>query len=181
MKRRLWLLLVFGIACTFASSLLAGGRPLSPELQKLNISLGRWVFHGKSLRTPPGKTGAWTWNEDCRWSSNQRYLLCTFSNIESGKPVETLVVDTYNSTDHSYWHYELYSEGRGGNNPFVTRMEIRGNTWLEYGVPRAPGKKPGERIVYRWQSPSRVTVTIENSKDGVHWTPVSRGEGVKEQ
>lgn len=78
---------------------------LSPELKKLDVSVGRWVFHGKELKTKSDKPGAFTWNEDCRWSPNRLYLECTFSNVWAGKPIESLVVDTYNTRDRSYWHY----------------------------------------------------------------------------
>ena len=181
MKRRLLLSLVCSAAFAFAPMLAASGRPLSPELQKLDISAGRWVFHGKTLKTKSGKPGSWTWNEDCRWSPNHLFLECTFSNVWSGRAVESLVVDTYNSADRSYWHYELYATGEHGKNPFVSRMEIKGDTWIEYGQEAVPGKKVGTRIVYRWNPPNRVNVAIENSKDGVHWTAVDKGEGIKQQ
>lgn len=158
----------------------AAAQSLSPELKKLDVSAGRWVFHGKELKTKSGKPGEFTWNEDCRWSPNRLYLECTFSNVWAGKPIESLVVDTYNTRDRSYWHYELYATGEPGNNPFVSRMDINGNTWIEYGRQAVPGKTSGERIVYHWNPPNRVSVAIETSKDGEHWTAVDEGEGVKQ-
>lgn len=151
----------------------------SPELQKLDVSVGRWVFHGTS-KTKSGKTQPFTWNENCEWSPNHLYLECTFSNVWAGRAVESLVVDTYNTADKSYWHYELYAGGEKGDHPFVSRMDVNGNTWIEYGQQAVPGKKTGERIVYHWDPPKRVSVAIETSKDGVHWTAVDQGEGVKQ-
>jgi hypothetical protein len=180
MKRSLLLSLVFGATFAFAP-MPAGAQTLSPELQKLDVSVGRWVFHGKTLKTKAGKPGSFTWNEDCRWSSNHLYLECTFSNVWSGKAVESLVVDTYNTADRSYWHYELYASGEKGDKPFVSRMDVNGNTWIEYGEQAIPGKKAGERIVYQRDPPNRVSVTIETSKDGVHWEAVNQGEGVKQR
>ena len=183
MKGRLLLLAIcsaaIALAGAFAPVLEAGGPPLSPEVQKLDISVGRWVFHG-TTKTKSGKPGAWTWNEDFHWSPNLFYLECTFINVLSGKPVESLVVDTYNSADKSYWHYELYASGEHGDKPFVSRMDINGNTWIEYGRKAVPGKKAGERIVYQWQPPGRVKVAIETSKDGAHWAAVDQGEGIKQ-
>lgn len=146
----------------------------SPELQKLDISTGHWIFHGTTLKTRSGKPASWTWNEDCRWSPNHLYLQCTFSNVWAGKPVESLVVDTYNTTDHRYWHYEFYSGGAPGDKPFVAPMDISGNTWVEHG-------SKGMRIVYVWDSAKHVRVTIESSKDGANWTVIDRGEGVKQE
>jgi len=178
MNRTLLLALVSAIS-VFAPGL-AAGQTSSPELQKLDVSVGRWVFHGKELKTKSGKPGKFTWKEDCRWSLNHLYLECTFSNVWSGKAIESLVVDTYNTADRSYWHYEVYATGEHGDKPFVSRMEINGNTWIEYGQKAIPGKRAGERIVYNWQPPNRVSVAIETSKDGEHWTAVDEGEGVKQ-
>ncbi len=153
----------------------AESRP-SASVRKLEISLGRWVFHGKTFGKPGAKPGVWTWNEDCAWSQNRLFLECTFSNVWSGKPVESLVVDTYNSADHEFWHYELYASGEHGAHPYVTPMTVKGNRWIE----DEPGKKSRDRIVYVWESSRRVKVTIEKSTDGVHWTVTDEGIGIKQ-
>jgi hypothetical protein len=180
MKRSLLLSLAFGAAFVLTPMRHVAGQTLSPELRKLNVSVGHWVFHGKTLKTKSGKPGSFTWNEVCSWSPNHLYLECTFSNVWSGKAVESLVVDTYNTADHNYWHYELYASGEKGDKPFLSRMDVNGNTWIEYGEQAVPGKKAGERIVYKWQLPNRVSVAIETSKDGAHWETVNQGEGVKQ-
>ena len=177
MKKSILLALIGGAMVGLIPVLGANALSLSPELQKLDVSVGHWVFTGRTLRAKTGKPGAFTWNEDCRWSSNQLYLECTFSNVWAGKAVESLVVDTYNSADRSYWHYELFGSGEPGAHPFVSRMAIHGNTWIEYGKKAIPGKQAGERIVYHWGTPGRVHVAIESSKDGVHWTVTDQGEG----
>ncbi|MGA9852279.1 MAG: hypothetical protein WBR15_05050 [Gammaproteobacteria bacterium] len=170
----------------FATLLVAGpvlatdNPPLSPELQKLDVSVGRWVFQGETQNTPVSKAGKWTWNENCRWSENHVFLECSFSNVWSGKAVQSLVVDTWNSQDRTYWHYEMFAAGASGKNPFVSRMTIQGNTWIEYGQDEDHGKKVSERIVYRYASPTRVSVEIQVSRDGVHWKTVDKGEGVKQ-
>lgn len=158
----------------------ASGTGASPELQKLDVSLGKWVFHG-TTKGRDGKTGSFTWNENCRWSPNHLFLECTFSNVWSGKPVESLVVDTYNSADKSYWHYEFYASGEKGDKPFVSRMEVNSDTWIEHGRDVIPGKQSGERIVYNWGPPGRVKVAIETSKDGTHWDAIDQGEGVRQK
>lgn len=156
----------------------------SPELQKLDVSLGKWVFHG-TTKDRSGKTGTFTWNEDCRWSPNHLFLECTFSNVWSGRPVESLVVDTYNSADKSYWHYEFYASGEKGDKPFVSRMDVKsdmnGDTWIEHGRNPIPGKQSGERIVYNWGPPGHVKVAIETSKDGARWEAVDQGEGMRQK
>lgn len=161
------------------SGLLLAQAPTA-ELQKLDVSVGRWTFHGTSHNPRTGKDGTWTWNEDCAWSPNHTFLECTFSNVWSGRPAESLVVDTYNVPDRSFWHYEMYSSGSPGAHPFAARMDVSDNTWIEHGRDAVPGKSTGQRIVYKWDPPNRVAVTIETSTDGVHWTVVDKGEGVKQ-
>jgi hypothetical protein len=159
----------------------ATAQTLSPELQKLDVSIGRWVFHGTQQPARGGAPQPFTWNEDCQWSPNRLFLECTFSNDWNGRKVESLVVDAYNAVDHSYWHYELYATGQKGNSPFVARMDVTGDTWTEYGRDAIPGKQTGERIIYTWTSPGHVTVVIETSKDGETWTTVDRAEGVRQR
>jgi len=171
---------MLAIFCALSTAAAADNQPLSPELQKLNIFVGHWEFHGKTLATPFGKAGAWTWNEDCRWSDDRVFLLCSFANVWSGKTVKSLVVDTYNRKDHAYWHYELFADGQTGSRPFISKMTIAGNTWTEYGQDEDHGKKISERIVYRYTSSTEVDVEIQVSRDGTHWITVDRGEGVKQ-
>ncbi|MGA9855033.1 MAG: hypothetical protein WBR29_07145 [Gammaproteobacteria bacterium] len=155
-------------------------QPLSPELQKLNIFIGHWEFHGQTLDTTFGKPGTWTWKEDCRWSDDQNFLLCSFANVWSGKSINSLVVDTYNTKDNSYWHYELFTGGQAGSRPFISKMTVAGNTWTEYGHDEEHGKRISERITYRYNSPTEVDVEIQVSRDGAHWITVDRGRGVKQ-
>jgi hypothetical protein len=157
----------------------ADNRPLSLELQKLDIFVGHWEFHGQTLETAFGKAGTWTWNEDCRWSDNQDFLLCSFANVWSGKSIHSLVVDTYNKKDRSYWHYELFTDGLSGSRPFISKMTVAGNTWTEYGQDEEHGKKISERITYRYNSPTEVEVEILVSRDGSHWVTVDHGQGIK--
>jgi len=138
MKKSILLALIGGAMVGLIPVLGANALSLSPELQKLDVSVGHWVFTGRTLRAKTGKPGAFTWNEDCRWSSNQLYLECTFSNVWAGKAVESLVVDTYNSADRSYWHYELFGSGEPGAHPFVSRMADRVR---KEGDPRQTGRR----------------------------------------
>lgn len=181
MKPAMILLLVAAsLSPAGGGALAATPQQVSPQLQKLDIAAGQWVFHGKSLATPHSKAGTWTWHEDCRWSPDRLYLLCTFDNTWSGQSVKSLVVDTWNSHDKSYWHYEMFSAGASGKHPFSSRMTIHGNVWVEHGSESGTGDKTRERIVYTYASPTRVAVEIEISKDGSHWTTVDKGEGVKQ-
>lgn len=152
----------------------------SPELQKLDVSLGHWIFHGETLNARSGQSTPFMWDEHCQWSPNHLFLECTFSNNWNGKAVESLVVDTYNTVDKSYWHYEEYAIGSRGSNPFVSRMDVTGNQWIEHGADAVPGQKNGQRIVYTWESDSHVKVEIQTSPDGTTWTTVNRAEGVKQ-
>lgn len=172
-------LAMLSVVLAGAPVLAADTQALSPALQKLDVSVGHWQFHGETLDTPFGKAGKWIWNEACHWSGNRVFLVCSFTNDWSGKTVKSLVVDTYNNQDRAYWHYELFAVGATGKRPFVSRMTVTGNTWIEYGQDKAQGNTINERIVYRYASPTRVSVEIQVSRNGVHWITVDRGRGVK--
>lgn len=173
-------LLVLLIAMLAGVPALAIADPaLTPQLQKLDISTGQWLYHGETLDTPFGKAGKWTWNEDCGWSANRVFMTCSFTNDWAGKVIKSLVVDTWNETDKSYWHYELY-DSDSGEKPFISKMTINGNTRIEYAEGMDHGKKYTTRITYVFDSPTHVKVKIEISRHGAYWVLVDQGEGVKQ-
>ena len=154
-------------------------RPLTRPvaLRRLDVATGRWIFHGRTLKTAFSKPGTWTWQADCRWSAPDRlFLECAFDNVWNGRPVRSLVVDTYNTHDHRYWHYEMFESGAGGAHPFASALTLEGPVWIESG---GGGSKIRQRIVYDYKTRSRVTVAIELSRDGTHWITVDRGIGLK--
>jgi hypothetical protein len=106
--------------------------------------------------------------------------MCSFDNDWSGHKVQSLVVDTWNARDKSYWHYEMFAVGSSGAKPFASRMSIHGNTWTENGEEDAHGKKSYERISYVYASPTEVAVKIEVSPDRAHWKTVLSGQGARQ-
>jgi hypothetical protein len=170
------LLVAIGAAPAFA----AEHPSPSPEMQKLDVSVGRWVFHGETPKTPSGKAGEWTWKEDCQWSEDREFLLCSFDNVWSGKHVKSLVADTWNDHDHAFWHYELFNSGAGGAEPFAARMTIDGNTRVEHAEGSDHGKPYKTRITYVFDTPTHVDVKIETAHGNTGWVTVAHGEGVKQ-
>jgi hypothetical protein len=166
----------------FAAPALAGSfPPRAPELKALDVQAGHWIYHGTT--TPDkagGKAGTFTWDEHCGWSADQLFLTCSFDNDWSGRKVQSLVVDTWNARDKSYWHYEMFAVGSGGAKPFASRMRINGNTWTETGEDDAHGKKSYDRISYVYNSPTAVTVKIEVSRDKQHWKTILAGRGARQ-
>lgn len=159
----------------------SGFPPLAPELRALDVQAGHWIYHGTTApRHEGGNAGTFTWDEHCGWSANKLFLTCSFDNDWQGHKAQTLVVDTWNSQDKSYWHYEMFAVGSSGAKPFASRMSIHGNTWTELGVEDAHGKKTYERISYVYTSPTKVTVKIEVSPDQKQWKTTLAGIGVKQ-
>lgn len=177
MRRALYLLAV--VLCIGSTSVWAVGQPgPTQELQKLDISAGHWVYHGETLNSAFSKVGKWTWDEHCGWSENRVFMMCSFTNDWAGRTVKSLVVDTWNERDHSYWHYEIFSNS--GAKPFTSRMEISGNTHVEIAKGENHGKIQWTRITYVFDTPTHVTVKLESSRDGAHWVTIDEGEGVKQ-
>ena len=167
----------------FAAPVFASGFPSpAPELKALDVQAGHWIYHGTTAPNKAGgKAGTFTWDEHCGWSADKLFLMCSFDNDWSGHKVQSLVADTWNARDKSYWHYEMFAVGSSGAKPFASRMSIRGNTWTETGEDDdARGKKSYDRISYVYTSPTEVTVKIEVSQDQKQWKTVLAGHGVKQ-
>lgn len=155
--------------------------PLTPELKALDVQAGHWIYQGTTAPDKKGgKPGTFTWDEHCGWSANKVFLTCSFDNDWSGEKVQSLVVDTWNARDKTYWHYEMFAVGASGAKPFASKMTIRGNTWTETGEDDDGGKKSYDRIRYVYTSPTEVKVTIEVSPDRKHWKTTLEGTGVKQ-
>ena len=167
---------------TFAFAPAFGGepQPLSPELQLLDRGVGKWIYHGRELQTAYSKAGKWTWEEDCGWSANRIYLVCSFDMRWPEGPDHSVSLTTYNMLDKAYWHYEIIDDNKG-DKPVVSRMSIVGDEWTEIsGGAEVNGKTaPHFKVTYRYASPTRVTVKFEMSKDGTHWTTLGDGEGMR--
>jgi len=164
-------------ASTAAVSGVAADESILPsQLQALDITVGKWEYHGQSMATPDQKPGTWSWSEDCGWSPNRAFVACSFIMHWPDKIVKSLAVSTYNFADKSYWHYEMFDSDGSGADPFISRMTLAGNMWINYGH----ADKKTYRVTYRYASSSRVSVRIELSTDNVHWTTLVQGEGVKQ-
>jgi|SRR5579871_2337296 len=172
------LILATGFALTPAFA--ADFPPLAPELQALDVQSGHWIYKGTTAPGKDGKAGTFTWDEHCSWSSNKLFLNCSFDNDWSGDKVQSEVVDSWNSKDKAYWHYEFFAVGGGGEKPFASKMTIADNTWTELGEDDDKGKKSYDRITYKYTSPTLVTVTIEVSKDQKTWKTILNGTGTKQ-
>lgn len=151
----------------------------SAQLQKLDVSAGTWVYHGHFLGGPKAPPSPWSWHEDCRWSGNHVFMLCSFSNTWAGRHVDSEVVDTYDPKGDSFWHYEIFNSGASAGKPFAVRMQIEGSVRTESWTETRKGKSVHQRIVYRFASGERVQVFFEESSDGTHWKTTASGTGEK--
>jgi hypothetical protein len=154
---------------------------LSPQLQPLNVGAGTWTYHGKNLQTAYTKAGNWSWNQQCGWSANHIYLVCSFTMNWPEGPDHSVSISTYNQTDKSYWHYEVLDDYKG-NKPVISRMTISGNTWIDTteNVAANGTTTPHFRVVYQYASPTRVEVKFQTSRDAIHWTTIGQGVGIKQ-
>lgn len=170
------LLLTAGIACAApAHSPPAEGA----RFRELDVSAGRWVYHGRFLGGAGAHPSPWTWREDCRWSANRVFMLCSFSNTWAGRHVDSEVVDTYDPKEDSFWHYEIFNTGRSAGKPFAVRMRIEGATRTESWTDTHNGKSVHQRIVYEFASGDKVAVSFQQSADGAHWKTTASGTGEK--
>jgi Protein of unknown function (DUF1579) len=168
------------LASCIAGAALAQSPPADgAKLRQLDVSAGRWVYHGHFFGGAGAPASPWTWHEECRWSGNRLFMLCTFSNTWAGRHVDSVVVDTYDPKGHSFWHYEIFNSGRSAGKPFAVRMHIDGATRTESWTGKSKGKTVHQRIVYEFASAERVTVLFQESRDGAHWKTTASGTGEK--
>lgn len=167
------------VACMSCAALAQGSSAQQGPLSQLDVSAGRWVYHGHFIGGQGSHPSAWTWHEDCRWAANRVFMLCSFSNTWGGRHVDSEVVDTYDPHGSSFWHYEIFDSGDAAGKPFASRMRIDGATRIEWWTETHHGKSVHQRIVYKFASDSRVTVLFQQSRDGSHWDTTATGTGEK--
>ncbi|HJS90656.1 MAG TPA: hypothetical protein VJ738_11895 [Steroidobacteraceae bacterium] len=168
------------LAAGMAGAALAHSPPAEgAKFHELDVSVGRWVYHGHFLAGAGAHPSPWTWHEDCRWSANRVFMLCSFSNTWAGRHVDSEVVDTYDPKADSFWHYEIFNTGRSAGKPFAVRMRIEGATRTETWTETHNGKSVHQRIVYKFASGGKVAVSFEQSADGAHWKTTASGTGEK--
>lgn len=177
MKRLLTLSSLLPALIVFAAAAFAAN-PAASRLKQLDISAGEWVYHGHFPATKTSPAVDWTWHENCRWSANNQFMMCSFSNDWGKQHVDSLVVDTYNTHDKSFWHYEIFNSG-ADTKPFAARMQIDGNTRTETWTQTHKRKIVHERIVYKFISDKKVEVLFQQSQDGAHWNMTAEGSGEK--
>lgn len=161
--------------CIASAAFAAGG----VGLEQLAISEGSWVYHGHvrgNAKSPPTD---FVWHADCRWSANRAFMMCSFSNTWGKQHINSLVVDTYNPRDRAFWHYEIFEDGDAPDKPFASKMQIDGPTRTEEWTESHRGKAVRQRIVYRFASDRKVTVSFEESQDGKTWKTTANGTGEK--
>lgn len=164
----------------FTSVAVAAGSPADEaKLHQLDVSAGRWIYHGHFLASGGARPSAWTWHEDCHWSANGFFMLCSFSNTWAGRHVDSEVVDTYDGAGNTFWHYEIYPSGDSAGKPFAAKMQIEGATRTESWTQTRKGKSVEQRIVYKFASAAKVTVMFQRSEDGTQWTTTAIGTGEK--
>lgn len=171
--------LVFLVSFTPPGALAQSPPAESGPLHQLDVSAGRWVYHGHFNGRKGVHPSAWTWHEDCRWSDNRVFMLCSFSNTWAGRHVDSEVVDTYDPRSSSFWHYEIFNSGDAAGKPFASRMLIDGPTRVESWTETRHGKALRQRIVYKFAPDDKVTVLFQESKDGTHWQTTAVGTGEK--
>lgn len=172
---------ILGVLLVAAPMFAGASPPPAPELKALDVQAGHWTYHGTIAPDKAGgKARTFTWDGRCNWSVDKLFLTCSFDVDWSGRKLQSLVVDSWNTHDKSYWHYEVFAVGGSGAKPFVSRMTIHGNTWTAIGEEIEDGRKNYDRITYVYTSPTEATVKIDVSQDRKQWKTVLEGRGVKQ-
>ncbi|HEY6577701.1 MAG TPA: hypothetical protein VIY09_00130 [Rhizomicrobium sp.] len=163
------------IAACISSTALAAG---DAGLEQLAISEGSWAYHGQVFGGARSRPTSFVWHADCRWSANRAFMMCSYSNVWGRQHINSLVVDTFNSHDNAFWHYEIFEDGDAPGKPFASKMQIDGPTRIEQWTESHHGKPVRQRIVYKFASARKVTVSFQ-TEDGKIWKTTANGTGEK--
>ena len=162
-------------ACVALPALAAG----NAGLEQLAISEGSWVYHGRVFGDAKSRPTDFVWHADCRWSANRAFMMCSFSNTWGQQHINSLVVDTFNPNDKAFWHYEIFEDGDAPDKPFASKMQIDGPTRIEQWTESHHRKTIRQRIVYKFESDRKVTVSFQQSENGKAWKTTATGTGEK--
>jgi hypothetical protein len=168
--------LVLSLGTCISSAAFAAG---DVGLEQLAISEGSWVYRGHVFGDAGSRPTDFVWHADCRWSANRAFMMCSFSNTWGRQHINSLVVDSFNERDHTFWHYEVFEDGDAPEKPFASKMQIDGPTRVEEWTESRHGKPVRERIVYKFASDKKVTVSFQQSEDGKVWKTTASGAGEK--
>jgi len=74
---------------------------------------------------------------------------------------------------------EIFEDGDAPDKPFASKMQIDGPTRIEDWTESHHGKAIRQRIVYKFASDKKVTVSFQQSEDGKVWKTTANGTGEK--
>lgn len=175
MKRPCFMSGLLVSACIASAAHAAG----DAKLDLLAISQGSWVYRGHMSGDARSHPTDFVWHADCRWSANRAFMMCSFSNTWGRQHINSLVVDTFDHRDNTFWHYEIFEDGDAPARPFAAKMQIVGPVRIEEWTESRHGKTVRQRIVYRFASDRKVTVSFLQSQDGKAWKTTASGIGEK--
>jgi len=169
MTRTSILLLVLIVCCATAMQAQAQAPKPGPEIKKLHVWVGHWMYEGEYEAGPLGPAGKHTGEMTCQMILGGFFLQCRWTDRGPAGEARGLEIDGYDPVNKNF-SSDIYS---GGGGRFSGMLTIAGTTWTYAGKWTIAGKQYQLKDSYTFAPDLKsATQTAEISADGNTWTPL---------
>ena len=138
----------------------------TPELNKLNVFIGKWNIEGNQYEGPFGPTAKITTVETCEWLPGGLFLIHRLTGNVGEQKIACIEVIGYDEKTKSYPTHSFYNDGK--TNEWQSRED--NGTWTLTGNSQADGKPIKVRSTTIFSNNNNsITVKWEKSNDGLEW------------
>jgi hypothetical protein len=146
----------------FGQSQIAPPPRPGPEIQRLGYFVGTWKTEDETV----------TWE----WFTGGFSLIGRVENSGPGLKSSELRIMTYDPVTGDYTQYKVTSVGPGGT---LSRLTVRGDTWLSQWDGTEDGKPAKYRFAIVEVTPTSFSAKLETSLAGGPWIVTFETKGVK--
>jgi hypothetical protein len=143
--------------------------PPVPEEKKLDALTGKWqgAFRGEE------QGGTW----EGKWILDGHLLTLGATNLAPGKVQKEVDVFGYSARAKRHYMIAITAGGQIADKAEIFWFTIDGNVWhFAPTETKVGGKAVHRRVSWRVNSPGHMTILLESSEDGVHWTSSGQRE-----
>jgi hypothetical protein len=176
MKKLLLISLITALSVASSTSALTAqqSKKPSPAFQKEGqYYVGYWTLTGKTIRSPFGPGGQkFDASERLEWMPGDFFLM---ARSYEGTKWSAVTIIGYDEKEHVFTHTRYTATGA------IETMEgtVHGDTEIWSGNGEVRGKLMKQRLIIKKLSPALYTFKSEISQDGLGWSTVAEGKGIK--
>ncbi len=178
-RRTVYLTMIVASTIALASDNLSvqAVQKLPPEMNRMNIWVGRWQSQTEVMKTPYSQAATVSSEMTCSWSPNHGFVLCDhLMHGVGGATTNSLSVYTYDEADKVYKFFGVQKDSY----PREVPMEVQGNVWRFGTEVQSQDKTIMFMTSDEFLSGTSMHFRTEFSDDnGAHWKELNQGELTK--